>query len=189
VVIDFVVNLEAREIDLGRGSNCIRLVYATERDTVNLVRTSNEEQAGRELLQEDDPFTLESTSKKDQDGAGGDRRPEDSRVVGLATLFGLLDIVGGVETGSFLGGYKANTAIISTTDLLLDMVRLLSLLWRNRCLLAFVAPALSPHLRTGQTTDVGGYMLVAGHLLRRRMQVSDKFDLKRDYLGNCVKIG
>ena len=66
-------NLEITEVDTGGGSDHVCLVYATERDTVNLVRASNEEQAGLELLQEDDPFALESTRKKDQDGAGGDR--------------------------------------------------------------------------------------------------------------------
>ena len=32
-------------------------------------------------------------------------------------------------------------------------------------------------------------MLVAGHLSRRRMQVSDKFDLEQEDAGNWVKIG
>lgn len=157
------------------------MVYATERDTVNLIRASNEEQAGVELLQKDYPPALKPTSKKNQDGARGDGGPEDSRTLSLAALFGLLDIVGGVETGGFLGRYEAYTTVFGTTDLLLDMMGLLSLLRGSRCLLALVAPTLGPYLRTGQTTDVRGYMLVAGHLSRRRMQVSDKFDLEREY--------
>jgi len=98
----------------------------------------------------------------------------------LAGLFGLLDIVGGIETGGLLGRYEAYPTVIGTTDLLLDMVRLLRLLWGSRCLLALVTPALGPYLRTGQTTNMRDYMLVAGHLSQRRMQVSDKFDLERD---------
>ena len=179
-------NLEVTEVDTGRGSNHVCLVYATERDTVNLVWAGNEEQAGLELLQEDDPFALESASKKDQDGARGDRRPEASSNLSLAALFGLLDIVGGVETGGFLRRYTAYTTVISTTDLFLDMVRLLRLLRSSRCLLALVTPALGPHLRAGQTTDVTGYFLVARHLSRRQMQVSD---LERDYAGNWAKLG
>jgi hypothetical protein len=89
------------------------LVYATERDTVNLVRASNEEQAGLELLQEDDPFALEPTSKKDQDGAGGDGRPEGSRILSLAALFGLLDIVGGVERGAFWVGTRRTPPLLA----------------------------------------------------------------------------
>lgn len=77
------------------------------------------------MLQEDDPFALESTGKKDQDGAGGDGRPQASSILSLAALFGLLDIVGGVETRSFLGRYVAYTTVVGTTDLFLDMVRLL----------------------------------------------------------------
>ena len=120
------------------------MVYATERNAVNLVRAGNEEQAGLELLQEDDPFPLESTSKKDQDGTWSDGRPEGSRILSLAALLGLLDIVGGIVTGGFLGRYEAFTTVLGTTDLLLDVVRLLSLLWGGRFLLALVAPALGP---------------------------------------------
>ena len=162
--VETKTNLEASEVDLGGGSNHVCLVYAAERDTVNLVRACNEEQAGLELLQEDDPFALEPTSKKNQDGAGGNGRPEGSRILSLAALFGLLNIVGGIVTGGFLGRYEAYSAIFGTTHLLLDMVRLLSLLWGIRCLLALVAPALGPYLRTGQTANVRGYMLIAGHL-------------------------
>jgi len=149
------------------------LVYATEWDTVNLVRASNEEQARLELLQEDDSSALEPTSKQDQDSAGGDGRPQASRILSLAALFGPLDIVGGVVTRGFLGWYEAHATVVGTTDLFLDIVRLLRLLWSSRCLLALVAPALGPHLRAGQTADVRGYMLAAGHLSRRRAQVSD----------------
>lgn len=65
------------------------------------VYTSDKQETGLELLQENDTFTLEATSQQDKDGAGGDGSLElGGLVVGLAGRKGLLHVIGSIPTGS-----------------------------------------------------------------------------------------
>ena len=64
---------------------------------MNNKHTSDQEQTGLQLLQEDNALGLEATSKDDQHSAGSDRSTQGSGfVVRLARLDRLRDIIGRV---------------------------------------------------------------------------------------------
>lgn len=56
-----LVELESVEGNLGGGGDAVRLVDSSERDSVEVVRAGDEEEAGVELLEEDDSSSLESS--------------------------------------------------------------------------------------------------------------------------------
>ena len=57
------------KVDLGACRDDIGLVNTLQWHAVDLERAGNEEQAGRQLLEEDDSLATELASKEDEDGA------------------------------------------------------------------------------------------------------------------------
>jgi len=72
-VVDFFIDLEITQVDPGRCGNHIRLVDSPKGYTIDFVRTSDQEEAGSELLEENNTLATESPSKKNKDGSGGNR--------------------------------------------------------------------------------------------------------------------
>lgn len=70
---------------MGGGDN-IAGVDSSERDTVDLERTGNEENTLVEVVQEDDTLATESTSEKDKDGTRGERSARSGSSDGFANL-------------------------------------------------------------------------------------------------------
>jgi len=58
--------------NLSGGRKGVSLVDSLERDTVDLVRSGNEEQTRSQLLKEHDSLASEFTGEKNQDGTRGD---------------------------------------------------------------------------------------------------------------------
>ena len=73
---DAFVNLDTGNVNLGLGGNDVGLIDTLDRDTVDLVGSSDEQQAALQLLQENDTATSETASKQDQNGTGSDRRAQ-----------------------------------------------------------------------------------------------------------------
>ena len=62
----------ALEVDLGGCADAVPLVHALQRNAVDGVRASDEEEATLQLLQEDNPSASELARKQDQHGSRGD---------------------------------------------------------------------------------------------------------------------
>lgn len=67
-------------IDFGRCRDSVGLVDTTEIDTIDFVRTCDEEETGSQLLQEHNAFASETSSQKDEDGTGSDVLSEFGRL-------------------------------------------------------------------------------------------------------------
>jgi len=67
-----------------------------------LKRTSDEEEARGEDVEDDNALTTEATSEDDGDGAGLERGADLGRAGSLADIEGRRDILSGVEAGGFL---------------------------------------------------------------------------------------
>lgn len=156
-----------------RGSDHVRLVNASQGNTVDLVGAGNQQQSTLQLLQEHNALSTETTSEEDEDGAGGDRGTEGGGFRGLAALLGYADIFGGVEAGSLVGGYETLAAVLVATDGLFDdfgggfSSRLFGLL------LALEETALGEYLGAGEASNAGGDFFASGHSLdscQRRLQ-------------------
>jgi hypothetical protein len=78
------------------------LVDTSQRDTVDLVGTRDQQQARLESLDADNTLTAETSSQKDEDGTRGDGRADGTSLGGLARLLGLGDILSGVEAGGLV---------------------------------------------------------------------------------------
>jgi len=62
--------VEARDVDLVRGSDDVSGVDSSERDTVDLEGAGDEEDTLVEGLQEDDTLATEAASEEDEDSTG-----------------------------------------------------------------------------------------------------------------------
>lgn len=80
------LQLYLADIDSGGGTNDVGLIDAAERDAVDLVGTSDEEQARIQLLQENDTLAPELSGEEDEHGAGHD---------GIAQPGGLVPVLPG----------------------------------------------------------------------------------------------
>jgi len=71
--------VDARDVELGAGGDSVRLVDPPEGNTVDLIRTGDQEETGSELLEEDNSLSLVRASKDDQNSTRGDRLSKLSR--------------------------------------------------------------------------------------------------------------
>lgn len=78
--------VETGQLDRCAGGNDISGIDPSEWDTVELVRTSNEEDTLWEVLEEDDTLATETASEEDEDGAWLETGAWLSGVDGLANL-------------------------------------------------------------------------------------------------------
>ena len=69
-------HIDASNADLGGSAESVNLVNALERNAVDLVGAGDQEEAGLELLEEDNSLSAETASEEDEDGAGGDALAE-----------------------------------------------------------------------------------------------------------------
>jgi len=92
-VVELAVQIKLLQIDSSRGSNHEPLVDSSEGDTVDLIRTSDEQKAARlKLSQENSLSSLERSLKEDDDRARLEGFPETGWVdlkVTVETSFGL----------------------------------------------------------------------------------------------------
>jgi len=80
-VVEFAIEVEIFKVDPSRCGNHESLVDSSKGDTVDLIRSSDEQETARtDLFQEDGLSSLERTLKKDNDGARLERVSEMSRV-------------------------------------------------------------------------------------------------------------
>jgi len=155
--------LDAGDVNVCRGSDHVRLVHASQGNTVDLVGAGDQQQSTLQLLQEDDTLSTETTSEEDKDGARGDGGTEGGGFGGLAALLGYTDILSGVETRSLGGGNETLCAVLVATDGLFDdfgrgfSSRLFGLL------LALEETALGEDLGAGEATNAGGDFFASGH--------------------------
>ena len=70
-IIDFV-DVNPGERHLGGGGDGESLVHAAQGHAVDLEGTGNEQEARRQLLQENNPLTPETSREEDEDGAWSD---------------------------------------------------------------------------------------------------------------------
>merc|ERR1712121_332540 len=66
-VVDVVGNLDARHVDLGLGGQQVPLVHPAKRAAVQGVGAADQEEAGAELLENDDLLSLVDSSQDDGD--------------------------------------------------------------------------------------------------------------------------
>ena len=155
--------LDTGDVNVCRGSDHVRLVNASQGNTVDLVGAGHQQQSTLQLLQEDNTLSTETTSEEDKDGAGGDGGTEGGGFGGLAALLGYADIFSGVETGSLGGGNETLSAVLVATDGLFDDLgrglssRLFGLL------LALEETSLGEDLGAGEATKAGGDFFASGH--------------------------
>ena len=83
------------EIDLGGGGHGVNLVDTLDGDTVNLVRSSDEEESGVKSLEHDNSLSSESTGEEDEDTSSFESSSELGGVVSLGST-GAGDVIGGV---------------------------------------------------------------------------------------------
>lgn len=100
LIASLLADLDTRDIDLGAGGNDVSLVDTLKRDTVDLVGAGDEEQAGGELLKEDNALATETAGEEDQDGTGSDGLTDLGGLADLAGLEGALGLLEDVGTGS-----------------------------------------------------------------------------------------
>jgi len=104
VVVD-LFGFSTADINLSGGGDDSALVNSSKRNTVELIRSSDQKKSGLKLLKEDDSLSLESTDQKDQNLAWGDVLSESNRLGGLSgTLTDLLLVVSRVPLGDSGGG-------------------------------------------------------------------------------------
>lgn len=86
---DLLNNLRVHtaHIDNSLGRDDISGVYSSERDSINLEGTGNEENALVEGLEENDTLAAEATSEEDENGAGNERLAVLGRADSLANLY------------------------------------------------------------------------------------------------------
>ena len=93
-------NVDTSNADGGGGADSVNLVNALEGHSVDLVGTSHEEQAGLELLKENDSLSSESAAEEDENAARLETLSKLGSVVLLAVGFSL-SVVGGVPSELF----------------------------------------------------------------------------------------
>ena len=98
-------NIGTRDINLGRGSHNISLVDTTERNTVDLVWSSDKEKSRLKGLKAHNTLSTETSSEEDADGSWGEGSTDLGSVVLLSPgVLGTGDVVGGVESGGLSSG-------------------------------------------------------------------------------------
>lgn len=98
-------NIGTRDINLGRGSHNISLVDTTERNTVDLVWSSDKEKSRLKGLKAHNTLSAETSSEEDADGSWGEGSTDLGSVVLLSPgVLGTGDVVGGVESGGLSSG-------------------------------------------------------------------------------------
>lgn len=98
-------HINSTNINLGGGSNAVGLVDTTERNTVNLVGSSNKKKTRIQSLQADNTLSTETSREEDNDGSGGEGGADLGCVLLLgAGVLGLWHVVSGVVTSGFAGG-------------------------------------------------------------------------------------
>ena len=95
-------DVDAGHVQLGGGGDDVGLVHAAQRDAVDVVRASDEQEARLELLHEHHALALEVPREEDQDRAGGDAGADLGGIADDVLALGLLDVVGRVEAGGAL---------------------------------------------------------------------------------------
>ena len=147
--------LDVGEVKLGGSSNDVGLVNTSQRNTVDLERTSNEKKTRVELLQDDNTLTTVTTSQENDNGTRGDSRAEDGLLGGLAGDLGLRNVFSRVEARSLLGRDDTLATILGALDF--DGLVSSGLLSRssNSCLLALVQSLLTVDSRARVARDAG----------------------------------
>lgn len=123
--LSFSTHLDARDVQFGASGNNVGLVHPSNGNSIDLERTSDQQQTRLELLEEDDSLSPESTGEQDQDGTRLDGRSESSTLGSLSSDLGLLDVLGRVESRGLV---QSNGSLSTLLELLLLGLRsLLSL--------------------------------------------------------------
>lgn len=99
VAVSELVKVQGWQLHLGGGGNDVGLVHTPGGHTVQLEGTGDQQQAGGQLLQENNTLALEAASQQDEDSAGGDALAQLSGLVhGLVGQW-LAHILSWVEAG------------------------------------------------------------------------------------------
>ena len=161
--------------------NCHSLIIysPSERNTIDLVRASDQEQTSFQLLQNNHSLTLVDSSQQDGDHSGSKRLPHISLVLGEEVDRGSLGgrILGGDVVGHLLDTHHASASILGSSDLLLHKCWLLSCFLLGDRLLGelvdgFLAvcstPAESVHTTVQGVVAGLALVLVLSHTSERR---------------------
>lgn len=116
-IVKVLVELDAGDINLSRGGNNESLVDTLKWDTVSLVGTSDEEESGFELLQENNTLSTETTSQKDQDGTGSDGLAELGGARNLAALQWALSLSKDISLGGLGNDDVTGLAVLGSSNL------------------------------------------------------------------------
>merc|ERR1719222_1065782 len=121
-VIDGGGDLDSRHIDLGGGGEEESLVHSSQRSSIQLERSSDEDKTGLQALEDNDPLALVSSSQEDGDGACGEAGPDGPLVLGEEVNGGAGGggVLGGIVSCQLLHSHHPGVAILGSTDPLLD---------------------------------------------------------------------
>jgi len=128
LVVQSLGNGDARNVDLGLGSNDVDLVDPSEWASVDAERSSDEEQTRGQLLQEHDALSLVDARDQDQHGAGSDGGAKLAVVLAERLLVGglsLLAALSGQSARSLVELNNAFVAVLLSSNLLRHRSRLL----------------------------------------------------------------
>ena len=93
-------NINSGKGDLGGGSHGVNLVDALKRNTVDLVRSSDEEETRIESLEHNNSLSTESSGEEDENATGFKSRSELGGLLDLSSV-GSSDVIGGVPLELF----------------------------------------------------------------------------------------
>lgn len=155
--------LKTRNINLRGCRDNIGLVHSSQRNAVDLVRASYEQQSAGKLLQEYNAFPSVTSSQQNEDGTRCDWCSEGWGIRGLAAFLGLAHIFSGVEARRFRGGDEALSAVLLTTNGFLDVICGGVGSWLDGFFGALVESSGSEYLRAGETSNAGDKFLASGH--------------------------
>merc|ERR1719415_273706 len=120
-VVDVVRNLDARDVNLSGCSQQEPLVDPSQRSSIQLERSSHQEEAGLQLLQDHHALPLVDSGQDDGHSSSGERLPHCPLVLREEVHGGSLGgrVHGGVVIGQLLGADHAGATVLGSTDLLL----------------------------------------------------------------------
>jgi len=127
-VLQVLRHVHLAQVELGLGGDDVVLIDATQRATVQLERTRDEQQARLELLQEDDTFASMTTSDEDEHGAWRDGAAKRVLVLREVLCVGtelLRLVLGRVEAWESSDADFTRAAVLVALELLLDDASLL----------------------------------------------------------------